>query len=93
MSTFSLKTWHLRYHSFSMRERLTNANGNADNQVFRRTGRTDFEFAAVSPARLAIGTDDRGMWGHQRRWRNIDAFGGSGSGIAEKLRETALVAL
>jgi hypothetical protein len=24
---------HLRYHSFSMRERLTNANGNADNQV------------------------------------------------------------
>ena len=48
---------HLRYHSFSMRERLTNANGNADNQVMLVEDYRYGYYSSDSPLLLGALTD------------------------------------
>ncbi len=64
---------HLRYHSFSMRERLRKANGDADNQVMVVEDFRYGYYSSDSPMLLgALAQMDKWLATHRRReqWRN-----------------------
>ncbi|NCW86945.1 MAG: hypothetical protein EBV69_13015, partial [Oxalobacteraceae bacterium] len=64
---------HLRYHSFSMRERLTKANGNADNQVMLHEDYRYGYYSSASPL-LMDALKQMDLW-----LANVSADAGTGT--------------